>query len=146
MGPGHLAPRPWSRRRTGRALSEGGEHVVAHLALHLLDLGSLLGVLLDERADAVLPEADVSALVGDGARQGLGELRFMPAEVAWSSSNTVKAIPSRTMFWPTTPATKSPASTFSTAPARELHQVRVGEVVDRRLEVVLLHPEVVDAG
>ncbi len=54
---------------------ERGEHVVRHLLLHPLDLGLLLRVLRDERADAVLAEADVTSFVGDRARQRVGELR-----------------------------------------------------------------------
>ena len=37
--------------------------------------GLLLGMLLDQRADAVLAEADVAALVGDRARERVRELR-----------------------------------------------------------------------
>ena len=47
-----------------------------HVALHPLDVAAALRVLPDQRPDAVLAEADVTALVGDRAREGVRELRI----------------------------------------------------------------------
>ncbi len=60
-------------------------------------------------------------------------------------SKTLNAMPSRTMFWPTTPATKSLRSTFSSSTSANLHQVRVGVLLDGVLESGLRDAEVVEA-
>ena len=60
------------------AIGEGREHEVRHVLLHLLDLGLLLRMLGEQRADPVLAEADVTSLVCDRARERLGELRVLP--------------------------------------------------------------------
>ena len=53
-------------------------------------------------------------------------------------------MPSRTMFWPTTPETKSPLSTFSSSTSANFTRFGFACICDHVLEVVLLHAEVVE--
>ena len=74
-GPAH-APSLLERLLTAfERVREGGEDVVRHLLLHLLDRRLLVRLVLQERADPVLAEAHVAPLVGDRARQRARELR-----------------------------------------------------------------------
>ena len=64
-----------------------------------------------------------SAIVPESVCANFGFISWFMACII---SKTLKAMPSSTMFWPTTPATKSFLSTFSSSTLGELHQVRVG--------------------
>ena len=64
-----------------------------------------------------------SAIVPESVCANFG---FISWFIAYIISKTLNAMPSSTMFWPTTPATKSLLVDLLEQDLGELHQVRVG--------------------
>ena len=145
VGNGRVGLGTWLGVGVAERVTERREHVVRHLLLHPLDLGLLLRVLCDQRADAVLTEADMSALVGDRPPQGLGELGvgFPVAGLQQFEHGEGHALQHDVL--PDHAGDEVTVVHLLEEHLGELDEVRVGVAVDRRLEVVLLHTEVEEA-
>ena len=101
-------------------------------------------MLLDQRPDPVLPEADVAPLVGDGARERVGELGVGLAAARLEQLEHGERHPFEHDVLTDDTGHEIARVDLLQQHLGELHQVGVGEMVDGGLEVLALDTQIME--